>query len=502
MRRVSWKCAAKKKKFCAALMISLLLGGACFLRGEAAPAEPARDGNPSGTERSEEIIEDAGLEAVEPKTSAAEPSENEMPDSGISEADGTDSEGTEDKDTKEPKTDAVDPEASGTESTGSETPKSDLSGKENSNPEDPEAEVRKPDGTKSDGTELKPSAAEPSETDTPKSETSNQKEPETQQQAGAEPEKSGSETPDTASPQAEPSAEQLPGLTCLQIPEKLEIVIDPWEIDGKTQIYSEPFRVKNTGNALGVLILSFTCKVNEEGGVSVRKTREGLHDSEEKQLYIKVILDNEEEVVFTEEEAQCKAELLPGEELSLWFEGEVNENAEEPWIAGDLEIEGKYTWEEGENQPEEMANGDAETGKEADSEETQPSVSENGTDVSTIETEKEPVEKKTPSAEQTQEPTEEETSPVKPKKEPDGEAVPPVQTEGETAGERTPAAEPEKAPAGETDPSAEPEPDSAEEAVLPAGTEQESDQDPNIVGGAPGESPEGNGLSENSPEEE
>lgn len=442
MKRVSWKRAAKKKKFCAALMISLLLGGACFLQGEAASAEPAGDGNPSGTERPEENTEDVGLEAVEPKTSAVKPSENEMPDADISGTNSADSEETEDKGTKEPETGAADPEASGTEPPGSDTPKSDLSGKENSNSEDP--------GTEADDTEPKPSAAEPSETDAPKSETSNQKEPETQQPAGTKPEDTGSETPDTASPQAGPSAEQLPGLTCLQIPEKLEIVIDPWEIDGKTQIYSEPFVVKNTGDALGVLTLSFTCKVNEEGGVSVRKTREGLHDSEEKQLYIKLILENKEEVIFTEVEAQCKAELLPGEELSLWFEGEVNENAEEPWISGDLEIKGKYSWEKEENQPEETAEGDTETGKEADHEET----------------------------------------------------LPPVQTEGEAAGERDSAAEPKRAPSGKTDSSAEPEPDSDEEAVPPSGTEQESDQDPNATDEVPGESPENYGLSENGPEEE
>lgn len=33
----------------------------------------------------------------------------------------------------------------------------------------------------------------------------------------------------------------------LQIPQKLEVVIDPWEMDGKSQIYSEQYVIRNDG---------------------------------------------------------------------------------------------------------------------------------------------------------------------------------------------------------------------------------------------------------------
>ena len=50
----------------------------------------------------------------------------------------------------------------------------------------------------------------------------------------------------------------------LQIPQKLEIVIDPWEMDGKSQIYSEQYTIRNTGEAAGVLTLSqLICRPQE-----------------------------------------------------------------------------------------------------------------------------------------------------------------------------------------------------------------------------------------------
>lgn len=167
------------------------------------------------------------------------------------------------------------------------------------------------------------------------------------------------ETPAADTPGDAPSKEvppdekpsELQGLTCLQIPEKLEVVIDPWEIDEKGQVYSEPFKIKNTGDAPGILTLSFTCEVNKSNGVTVRETREEFYDSHEKLIYMKVVFGEGEQSVFTREGAvQCRAKIQPGEELSLYFEGEVNENAEEPWEGGDIEIKGMYSWETVESQ--------------------------------------------------------------------------------------------------------------------------------------------------------
>lgn len=498
MKRVSWKRAAKKKKFCAALMISLLLGGACFLRGEAAAAEPAGDGNPSGTEYPEENTGDAGLEAVEPKTSAAESLENEMPDTDISGADAADSEEPEDKDTKDPETGDADLDASGTEPLENDVPESDLSDKENSSPEDPGTEIQKSDGTESDDTEPKPPVLEPPKADAQNPETSGQKEPEVQQPAGTEPENTGSETPDTASPQAEPSAEQLPGLTCLQIPEKLEVVLDPWELDGETQIYSEPFTVKNTGDASGVLTLSFTCKVNKEGGVSICKTQEGLHDSQEKLLYMKAVFGDEEEVVFSEEGVQCQAVLSSGGEFTLRFEGEVNENVEEPWVNGDLEIKGTYSWEEGETMPEEDEENKSVIGEETDHEAVLPPVTEKGADHPNVETEKEIVGEADLNAETEQEFSEKAASTMETDKKSVEETDPSVMTQKESAGEVDSSVDTEQESAGKMNPSVETEKESAEEVVPSAETEKEPVEESVPASEASKEFPEENGLPESS----
>lgn len=134
-------------------------------------------------------------------------------------------------------------------------------------------------------------------------------------------------------------------LAQLQVPQRMEIVIDPWEIDGKEQVYSEEYTVQNTGKKPGVLILDFSCETREETGLSFRDNPEGLHDSGDKLIYMKVAFGNSEETVFTRNGAKYQAELQPGETLSLQFTGEVNENAEEPWKDGDIKIEGTYSWE-------------------------------------------------------------------------------------------------------------------------------------------------------------
>lgn len=51
----------------------------------------------------------------------------------------------------------------------------------------------------------------------------------------------------------------------LQIPQKLQIVIDPFEMDGKGQIYSEQYMVRNMGETAGALTLAFVCRLGGDG---------------------------------------------------------------------------------------------------------------------------------------------------------------------------------------------------------------------------------------------
>lgn len=133
----------------------------------------------------------------------------------------------------------------------------------------------------------------------------------------------------------------------LQIPQKLEIVIDPWEMDGKSQIYSEQYTIRNTGEAAGVLTLSqLICRPQEKGDVIVRTDKDRVHDTEEKSLYMEMIFGNGESVALSEEGTEYRAVLKSGEELSFWFAGEVNEYAAEGWKDEDVAVGVVYSWDE------------------------------------------------------------------------------------------------------------------------------------------------------------
>ena len=133
----------------------------------------------------------------------------------------------------------------------------------------------------------------------------------------------------------------------LQIPQKLEIVIDPWEMDGKSQIYSEQYTIRNTGEAAGVLTLSqLICRPQEKSEVVVRTDKDGVHDTEEKSLYMEMIFGNGESVALSEEGTEYRAVLKSGEELSFWFAGEVNEYAADGWKDEDVAVGVVYSWDE------------------------------------------------------------------------------------------------------------------------------------------------------------
>lgn len=134
----------------------------------------------------------------------------------------------------------------------------------------------------------------------------------------------------------------------LQIPQRLAVVLDPWEMDGKGQIYSEEYVIQNMGKMPGILTLSFACKPGESGNTFIKTESGGLHEDENKSLYIKIIFGNGEELCLSEEGAEYQTELGAGEELVICFDGELNENASEPWENGDVVIEGIYSWDEAE----------------------------------------------------------------------------------------------------------------------------------------------------------
>lgn len=131
----------------------------------------------------------------------------------------------------------------------------------------------------------------------------------------------------------------------LQMPEKFEVVIDPWETDGRGQVYSEQYVIQNTGKDVGILTLSnLTCKPQEGSGAVIRTDREGLHRDGRKSIYMEMLFGTGEKIVLSEEETEYETELKPGEELSVQFVGEVNEYASRVWENADVNVGVVYSW--------------------------------------------------------------------------------------------------------------------------------------------------------------
>lgn len=131
----------------------------------------------------------------------------------------------------------------------------------------------------------------------------------------------------------------------LQIPQKMAVVIDPWEMDGQGQIYSEQYVVRNAGETAGILTMTGSvCESQEQNDVIVRTDKEGLHDDEAKSIYMEMEFGSGEKIVLSRESSEYQAELQPGEELLICFTGEVNEYASDEWKDGDVTVGVVYSW--------------------------------------------------------------------------------------------------------------------------------------------------------------
>ncbi len=165
-------------------------------------------------------------------------------------------------------------------------------------------------------------------------------------------------------------------ISFLQIPEKLSVTIDPLEVDGKGQIYSEKYSIRNDGKTAGVLRLyDLRCKLRKGSSVILRKDTKGLHEGEEQSIYMEILFGDADRLTLTQKASEYETELEPGEELPIRFTGEVNENAPERWANQGISINISYSWKLEEEKPER-----ARVKKEAEAE-PEEEVSENDTEV-------------------------------------------------------------------------------------------------------------------------
>lgn len=132
-------------------------------------------------------------------------------------------------------------------------------------------------------------------------------------------------------------------LTSLQMPQKFEIMMDPFEMDKRTQVYSKEYKISNTGEFTGTLKL--TGIANEAGdNVSVCAERDNVHDGKNKNIFIELVINGEERVVLSPEGTDYEILLESNEELTLEFVGEMNEKSLEEWQDSDVKITVIYDW--------------------------------------------------------------------------------------------------------------------------------------------------------------
>lgn len=142
-----------------------------------------------------------------------------------------------------------------------------------------------------------------------------------------------------------PEDNEQSGMKKLQIPQKMTVVVDPWELDGRGQIYSEQYAVRNTGDVAGIVTISGSiCKSSRQDEIVVKSDREGLHENSVKSVYMEMEFSNGDKTTLSKEGSTYQAELGPGEELAIRFLGEVNENASKVWKDGDITIDAVYSW--------------------------------------------------------------------------------------------------------------------------------------------------------------
>ena len=131
----------------------------------------------------------------------------------------------------------------------------------------------------------------------------------------------------------------------LQVPQEIEIVMDPWEMDGKEQIYSNEYIVKNCGETEGHLVLSeLTCNAQTEE-IHIQTDKERIHTGDEKSLYMEMVFGDGEKIILSQEDSRYETDLEPGEEVSFCFLGEVNEYAPVDWTGSDITVNVVYSWE-------------------------------------------------------------------------------------------------------------------------------------------------------------
>lgn len=132
----------------------------------------------------------------------------------------------------------------------------------------------------------------------------------------------------------------------IRFPTSLDFVIDPWELKGKGQIFSQEYMIQNCDTeAILVKITDLKCVPEIKGSIQILSALEdNWNETADKKIVLTVNFDNGDSIVLSEEVQDYSIILEPEEKLIFSFSGFVNENVSEEWKKEDLKVSCTYSW--------------------------------------------------------------------------------------------------------------------------------------------------------------
>lgn len=153
----------------------------------------------------------------------------------------------------------------------------------------------------------------------------------------------------------EPIQDALPkGVMSFQVPDNLDFVMDPFEINGRGQIFSKEYYFSNLGSErIRVKLSAIQCFMAE--GVKMAgegEASQAVIESKEKVLQLQLIFGTGESITLTEGSGEYEMVLEPGQKIGLCIAGSMSRYPEISWESEDVRLALVYDVELIEEEPE------------------------------------------------------------------------------------------------------------------------------------------------------
>lgn len=131
----------------------------------------------------------------------------------------------------------------------------------------------------------------------------------------------------------------------IDVPERIDFMIDPWEIMGRGQIYSNEFTIHNTGNVPIFLDMSdIGCYFSEESTAVINQDFSTIYNDERKAVYLELVFNFGDRIIISEQSVSYGRILNPGEKIIFWFTGKVSNSSFDKWKSGEISIKFEYSF--------------------------------------------------------------------------------------------------------------------------------------------------------------